>query len=64
MPQISDARVRTLATTVHAFLAGGPLHEVWAIDLSRERSVITLDEFLRTASAFPSAPPPLVRPAT
>jgi hypothetical protein len=40
-----------LALRVHEFLAGVPLHDVWAIDLPRARSGITLDEFLRTASA-------------
>ena len=30
-----------------------PLHDVWAVDLPRTRSRITLDEFLRTASARP-----------
>ncbi len=51
MPQISTQEFERLPLRVHAFLAGVPLHDVWAIDLPRTRSGITLDEFLRTASA-------------
>lgn len=51
MPQISTQEFEQLPLRVHAFLAGVPLHDVWAIDLPRTRSGITLDEFLRTASA-------------
>jgi Protein of unknown function (DUF2867) len=63
MPQISTQEFERLPLRVHDFLAGVPLHDVWAIDLPRTRSGITLDEFLRTASACPctSTPPPLVR---
>jgi Protein of unknown function (DUF2867) len=43
------------------FLAGVSLHDVWAVDLPRARSGITLDEFLRTRGARPCPPPPLVR---
>ena len=38
-----------------------PLHDVWAIDLPRTRSGITLDKFLRTESAFLLTPSPVVR---
>ncbi len=38
-----------------------PLHDVWAIDLPRTRSGITLDKFLRTASACLLTPSPVVR---
>ena len=38
---------------VHTFLAGVPLHDVWAVDLPRTRPGITLDEFLRVSSARP-----------
>jgi hypothetical protein len=51
MPQISKHEFERLPLRVHDFLAGVPLHDVWAIDLPRTRSGITLDEFLRTASA-------------
>jgi hypothetical protein len=51
MPQISTQEFERLPLRVHDFLAGVPLHDVWAIDLPRARSGITLDEFLRTASA-------------
>ena len=63
MPQISTQEFERLPLRVHEFLAGVPLHDVWAVDLPRARSGITLDEFLRTASACPctSTPPPLVR---
>jgi hypothetical protein len=49
MPQISTQEFERLPLRVHAFLAGVPLHDVWAVDLPRPRSGITLDEFLRTA---------------
>ena len=61
MPQISTQEFERLPLRVHDFLAGVPLHDVWAVDLPRARSVITLDEFLRTTSARPFTPPPLVR---
>jgi len=61
MPQISTQEFERLPLRVHDFLAGVPLHDVWAVDLPRARSGITLDEFLRTASACPFTPPPLVR---
>ena len=51
MPQISMQEFERLPLRVHDFLAGVPLHDVWAIDLPRPRSGITLDEFLRTANA-------------
>jgi hypothetical protein len=51
MPQISTQEFERLPLRVHAFLAGVPLHDVWAIDLPRLRSGITLDEFVRAASA-------------
>ncbi len=62
MPRISTQEFERLPLRVHDFLAGVPLHDVWAVDLPRARSGITLDEFLRTASACPYTPaPPLVR---
>jgi hypothetical protein len=51
MPQISTHEFERLPLRVHDFLAGVPLHDVWVVDLPRTRSGITLDEFLRTASA-------------
>jgi hypothetical protein len=51
MPQISTHEFERLPLRVHDFLADVPLHDVWAVDLPRARSGITLDEFLRTASA-------------
>jgi Protein of unknown function (DUF2867) len=61
MPQISIQEFDRLPLRVHAFLAGVPLHDVWAIDLPRARSGITLDELLRTASACLLTPSPVVR---
>ncbi len=61
MPQISTQEFERLPLRVHAFLAGVPLHDVWAVDLPRTRSGITLDEFLRTASARLFALSPVAR---
>ena len=61
MPQISTQEFERLPLRVHDFLAGVPVHDVWAVDLQWTRSSITLDEFLRTASALPFTPTPLVR---
>ena len=61
MPQISTQEFEQLPLRVHAFLAGVPLHDVWAIDLPRARSGIALDELLRTASACLLTPSPVVR---
>jgi hypothetical protein len=61
MPRISTQEFERLPLRVHDFLAGVPLHDVWAVDLPRTRSGITLDEFLRTASSRLLTPPPLVR---
>jgi hypothetical protein len=68
MPRISTQEFERLPLRVHDFLAGVPLHDVWAVDLPPARAGITLDEFLRPASACPctpspcpGTPPPLVR---
>jgi len=61
MPQISTQEFERLPLRVHAFLAGVPLHDVWAVDLPRTRSGISLDEFLRTASACLLTRSPVVR---
>ena len=61
MPQISTQEFERLPLRVHDFLAGVPLHDVWAIDLPRTRSGITLDEFLQTQSACLCTPSPVVR---
>src|SRR5205085_786035 len=60
MPRISIGEFEELPLRVHDFLAGVPLHDVWAIDLPRTRSGITLDEFLRTASSCLLTPSPVV----
>ena len=61
MPQISALEFERLPLRVHAFLAGVPLHDVWAIDLPHWRTGVTLDEFLRAASNRLFTPSPLVR---
>ena len=53
MPQISRQEFERLPLRVHDLLAGVPLHDVWAVNLPHVRSGITLDEFLRAASARP-----------
>src|SRR5215469_117154 len=53
MPQISTEEFRRLHLRVHEFLADVPLHDVWAVDLPRTRSGITLDEFLRVSRVHP-----------
>jgi len=53
MLQISSQEFQRLPLRVHNFLAEVPVHDVWAVDLPHTRSGITLDEFLRTASARP-----------
>jgi len=59
MPQISEQEFEQLPLRVHEFLTGVPLHDVWAVDLPRSRSGITLDEYLRVAR--PLTLPPLTR---
>ena len=61
MPQISTREFERLPLRVHDFLAGVPLHDVWAVDLPHARSGITLDEFLRTAKTRACTPSPIVR---
>ena len=61
MPQISTQEFERLPLRVHDFLAGVPLHDVWAIDLPRTRSGVTLDEFLQRASSCLLTPSPVVR---
>jgi hypothetical protein len=61
MPRIPIQEFERLPLRVHEFLAGVPLHDVWAVDLPRTRSGITLDEFLRTAITRLCTCSPLVR---
>jgi hypothetical protein len=61
MPQISRQEFERLPLRVHGFLAGVPLHDVWAVDLPRARSGITLDEFLRMDSTCLLTCSPVVR---
>jgi hypothetical protein len=49
VPQVSTQEFERLPLRVHTFLAGVPIHDVWAIDLPRWRTGVTLDYFLRTA---------------
>jgi Protein of unknown function (DUF2867) len=61
MPQIARDEFERLPLRVHVFLAGVPLHDVWAVDLPRTRSGITLAEFLRRAGNLFRRPPLAVR---
>jgi hypothetical protein len=61
MPQITPEEFERLPLRVHAFLAGVPLHDVWAVDLLRTQSGITLTEFIRRAGGLFLRPPPAVR---
>jgi hypothetical protein len=61
MSRISTQEFERLPLRVHDVLAGVPLHDVWAVDLPRMRSGITLDEFLRATGALPFTPSPVVR---
>jgi len=61
MPQISREEFERLPLRVHAFLAGVPLHDAWAVDLPRPRGGITLAEFIRHAGNLFQRPEPAVR---
>jgi hypothetical protein len=61
VPQISTQEFARLPLRVHTFLAGVPLHDVWATDLPRSRAGITLDEFLRVAGGHLFTPSWVVR---
>ena len=61
MRQIPAQEFERLPLRVHDFLAGVPLHDVWAIDLPRWRTGVTLDQFLRAANNRLFTPSPLVR---
>lgn len=61
MPQIAKEEFERLLLRVHDFLTGVPLHDVWAVDLPRTRSGITLDEFFRSAIVRPFKPSLTVR---
>jgi hypothetical protein len=61
MPRIPAREFERVLLRVHSFLAGVPLHDVWAVDLPRIRPGITLDDFLRSAGASPFRPSPIVR---
>ena len=45
MPRISTQEFERLPLRVHDFLAGVPLHDVWAVDLPPGRSGITLESY-------------------
>src|SRR5215468_2739978 len=61
MPQISEREFEQLPLRGHRFLAGVPLHDVWAVDLPSPRAGITLDEFLRIANERLFTPTPVVQ---
>ena len=51
MPQISEKEFERLPLRAHQFLAGVPLHDVWAVDLARPRAEITSTSFARRERA-------------
>jgi hypothetical protein len=58
VPQVSAVEFEGLPLRVHKFLAGVPLHDVWAINLPHTRSGITLDDFIAaTRHSSPEASP-------
>lgn len=61
MPRVSLQEFERLRLRAHQFLAGVPLHDVWAVDLPRTHSGITLDDFLRAAHGLPFRPSRTVR---
>ena len=61
MPQISYREFERLPLRVHQFLAGVPLHDVWAVDLPNPRAGITLDKCLRAANERLFTPTQVVR---
>jgi Protein of unknown function (DUF2867) len=61
MPRISTDEFERLPLRVHDILSGVPLHDVWAVDLPRLRSGVTLEEFLRASGARPYTPSRVVR---
>jgi len=61
VPQVSAQEFERLPLRVHAFLAGVPLHDVWAVNLPRWRAGVTLDEFLRAACKGPFKLSPAAR---
>jgi hypothetical protein len=61
VPRISKDEFEAVPLRVHAFLAGVPLHDVWATDLPHSRTGVTLDEFLRVTTGTLFAPSPAVR---
>jgi Protein of unknown function (DUF2867) len=61
LPQVSAREFERLSLRAHTFLAGVPLHDVWAIDLPRLRAGITLTEFVRATGSRPIKPSAVVR---
>jgi Protein of unknown function (DUF2867) len=61
MPQVSAQDFKQLPLRVHDFLAGVPLHDVWAIELPHMHSGITLDHFLRRTDIHACRLPPFAR---
>lgn len=61
MPQVSRDDFEHVPLRVHDFLAGVPLHDVWAVDLPHTRSGVTLNEFLQATKACSCKVSPSVR---
>jgi hypothetical protein len=60
VPKIAEQEFVRIPLRVHEFLAGVPLHDVWAVDLPRSRPGITLDAFLQAAKRRLFTPSPVV----
>ena len=56
MPQILEREFERLPLRAHQFLAGVPLHDVWAVDLPSPRAGITLDEFYASRTSDSTRP--------
>jgi len=61
VPQVPVQEFEQLPLRAHGFLAGVPIHDVWAVDLPRKRSGITLDEFFRGGNPLLLTTSPMVR---
>ena len=61
MPEITREEFERLPLRVHAFVAGVPLYDAWAVDLPRPRGGITLAEFIRHAGNLFQRPELAVR---
>jgi len=57
MPQVSVREFEAVPLRVHEFLRGVPVHDVWAVDLPKPPTRVTLDAFLRQPNPNECASP-------